>query len=198
MKLTFTATVESFDAVKYGQAVKNAVRKCFMKAGQKFLLAAIPRIPIWTGMGRGAFRNAEDLFGKVTNDAQSGSVRIRTTQNKKAGSGAGRGGGEAITFKYRRGYYYKPPGGSSIERTPQAGRQFATPTDKILEVSGASLASGNTSYYFRFEVNITYFDKFDREKWGAFKAGQDAIEAYVKANLELPDPLEFMTRKVIK
>ena len=82
MKLTFTATVEKFDEAAYGRAVRDAIRKCFMKAGQKFLLAAIPKVHIWTGMARGAFRNLEDIVGKVTNDAQSGNVRIRTTQNK--------------------------------------------------------------------------------------------------------------------
>lgn len=191
MKLTFTATVEQFDAAKYRAAVNKAIRSCFMKAGQKFLLAAIPRVPVWTGMARGAFRNAEDLFGKVTNDVTSG-VRIRTTQGRGA---AGRGGGNKITSKFRRGYYYKPPGGVAHMRTPQSGRQYATPTDKILD--SATLASGKTSFYFRFEVNITYLDRFE-SKWGAFKAGSDAVEAYVKAHLELPDPLKFMTRKLIK
>lgn len=192
MKLTFTATVEEFDAAKFKAAVNAAIRKCFMKAGQKFLLAAIPRVPVWTGMARGAFRNAEDLFGKVTNDAQSGGVRIRTTQGRGA---AGRGGGDKITSKFRRGYYYQPPGGAKHLRTPQSGRQYATPTGKILD--SAVIASGKTSFYFRFEVDISYLDRFE-SKWGAFKAGSDAVESYVRANLVLPDPLKFMTRKIIK
>jgi hypothetical protein len=196
MRLTFTATVEQFDAEAYGAAVRDAIRKCFMKAGQKFLLAAIPKVKIWTGMARGAFRNLEDIVGKVTNDAQSGNVRIRTTQNKKPGSGAGRGGGENIRQKFRRGYFYKPPGGARIERTPQAGRQFATPGLKIFDIAGEATKTKNTSYHFRFEINITYAD--DRNWWDAFHAGQDAFESYVKANLKLPDPLKFMTRKVIK
>jgi hypothetical protein len=194
MILTISATVEKFDKEQYMAAVKAEIRKVFMKAGQKFLLAAIPRIPIWTGMARGAFRNAEDLFGKVTNDKTSG-VRIRTTQGRGT---AGRGGGEKITSKYRRGWYYTPPGGQKIERSPQSGRPFATPTDKILDITGGSLASGKTTFYFRFKVDITYFDKFDTEKWGAFKAGGEAFVEYVNKNLELPDPLKFMTRKQVK
>lgn len=196
MKLTFTATVEQFDAEAYGRAVRDAIRKVFMKAGQRFLIAAIPKIPIWTGMARGAFRNLEDLVGKVTNDAQSGNVRIRTTQNKKPGSGAGRGGGENIRQAYRRGYFYQPPGGGKIARTPQAGRQFATDSGKIFELGGEATKTGNTSYHFRFEVNLTYAD--ERNWWEAFHSGQDAFETYVKTNLVLPDPLKFMTRKIIK
>lgn len=192
MKITVTATIEKFDEKKYMAAVKTAVRQCFMKAGQKFLLAAIPRVPIWAGMARGAFRNAEDLFGKVTADKTSG-YRIRTTQGK---GGAGRGGGDKITTKFRRGYYYTPPGGGKIERTPQSGRQFATPSEKILD--SATLATGKSSFYFRFEINITYFNTLDEAKWGAFKAGAEALKTYVEKNLELPDPLKFMVRKLVK
>lgn len=192
--LTFSATVDLIDINQYQLAVREEMRRVFMKAGQKFLLAAVPRIPIWAGMARGSLRNAEDLFGKVTNDAQSTTgVRIRTTQGRGS---AGRGGGEKITSLYRRGYYYTPPGGARIERTPQSGRQFATPTDKILELSGAALASGKYSYYFRFSVNITYFETLD-DRWGAFKAGSNALEAYIKANLTLPNPLEYTTRKTV-
>lgn len=191
MKLTLTASVEVFDKDKYMNAVKAEIRRCFMKAGQKFLLAAVPLVPVWTGMARGAFRNAEDLFGKVTNDAQSGGVRIRTTRAAKQGRGGG-GGNSG-----RRGWYYTPPGGARIERRPQAGRMFSTPTDKILDGGGVTLASGRDAFYFRYEINITYFTKFDQEKWGAFKAGSEALENYVRANLKLPDPLKFMTRKTI-
>lgn len=199
MKLTISASVEKFDKAKWDAAVKQAIRVCFMKAAQKFLLAAIPRIPIWTGMARGAFRNLEDIVGKVTNDAQSPTgVRVRTTQSASGRNTAGRGGGSKITAGYRRGYYYTPPGGGKIERTPQSGRQFATPGIKAFDLGGVSLATGNNAYYFRFEVNITYFDKLDAQKWGAWKAGSDAFQNYVEANLKLPDPLQFMTRKLVK
>lgn len=191
MRLTFTATVDKFDADGFKAAVRTAIRKTFMKAGQKFLLAAIPKVPVWTGMARGAYRNAEDLFGKVTNDVTSGN-RIRTTQGK---GGAGRGGGSKITSKFRRGYFYTPPGGAKHERTPQSGRQYATETTKILD--NAVIASGKTSFYFRFEIDITYFNTLDAA-WGSMKAGADAVEDYVKENLELPDPLKYVTRKLIK
>lgn len=197
MILSFTATVEKFDKDAYSRAVKAEVRKTFMKAGQKFLLAAVPRIPIWTGMLRGAFRNLEDLVGKVTSDAQSPTgVRIRTTQSTSTSHKAGRGGG-GRNIVGRLAYYYD--NGTRIQRTPQAGRQFATATDKILDVAGATLATGKTSFYFRFEVNINYFDLLDVKRgWNAWKAASDALEAYIKGNLTLPDPLKYTTRKIIK
>jgi hypothetical protein len=194
MQMTFSAIVEEFDSNKYLEALRKEVRRVFLKAGQRFLITTIPKIPVWTGMARGAFRNAEDVFGKVTSDITSG-FRIRTTRGK----GEKRGGGSNnYVAPGRRGYYYYPPGGSRILRTPQAGRQFATPPEQILNLNGASLASGRTAFYFRFKVDITYFNILDSAKWQAFKAGSDAVEAYVRANLKPPNPLEFMTRKVVK
>ena len=70
------ATIEKFNKAKYMGAFREELRKVFIAAGRKFLLAAIPRVKIWTGMTRGAFRNAEDVFGKVSVDKTSG-YRIR-------------------------------------------------------------------------------------------------------------------------
>lgn len=193
MNITFTASIDIIDETKYLDAVKKEVARVFKKAGQKFLLAAIPQIPILTGMARGAFRNAEDLFGKVTNDVTSG-VRIRTTRGKGQSR---KGGYKNIGGTTNRTYYYYPPGGGRVLRTPQAGRDFATPSDKILEITGASLASGRTSFYLRFKVDISYLD-INEVRWQAFKLGGDALAQFVKDNLTLPDPLKFMTRKIVK
>jgi hypothetical protein len=188
MNLTFSATVEKFDKEAYLKAVQAEMRRVFIKAGQKFLLAAVPRVPILTGMARGAFRNLEDLVGKVTSDAATGGVRIRTGR-----AGGSKNTGSNTTAKY----YYYPPGGGRVLRTPQAGRDYATAGDQVLDLSGASLASGKTSFYFRFKVDISYLD-INEAKWQAFKLGGDAMAEYIKENLELPDPLKYTTRKIVK
>lgn len=184
MRLSFIASVESFNQAKYITAVKEAIRLAFIKGGRQFLLAAVPRVPIWAGMARGAFRNAEDLFGKVGREGSG--YRIRTT----------RGGGAAAGP--RLGYYYYPPGGARIQRTPQAGRQFATPANQIIGGTPSLVSGGRTNFYFRFKIDITYFTRLDDAKWGAFRAGTAALESYVRANLKLPDPVKFITRKQIK
>lgn len=186
MKITMNAAVDLIDVNKYQNAVAAEMRKVFLKAGQRFLLAAIPRIPIFTGMARGAFREAEDLFGKVTVDTQSPTgYRIRGT----------RGGGHAIVSNFLKGFYYYPPGGSRIQRTPQAGRQFATPSGQILK---ASLVQTRYGLSFKFAIDITYVNYLDALKWGAFRAGQDAFIDYVTTNLNLPNPLQFAIRKTYK
>lgn len=193
MNITFSATIEKFNKEEYLKAVQAELRRVFIKAGQKFLLTAIPRVPILTGMARGAFRNLEDLVGKVTNDATSG-VRIRTTRLKTESRGGGRRNtGSATTGTY----YYYPPGGGRVLRTPQAGRDYATISSNVLDLSGSSLASGKLGFYFRFKVDISYLD-INEAKWQAFKLGGDAMAEYIKANLKLPDPLKFTTRKIVK
>lgn len=193
MNISFTATVDKFDKEGYIKALQKEMNRVFKKAGQRFLLAAIPKIPILTGMARGAFRNLEDVVGKVTNDATSG-VRIRATRLKSEKRG---GGGRNTGSNTTGTYYYYPPGGGRVLRTPQSGRPFATQSDQILDLTGATLASGKTSFYFRFKVDITYLD-INEVKWQAFKLGGDALAEFVKDNLNLPDPLKFVTRKIVK
>ncbi len=163
-------------------AVREEIRRTFIKGGRAFLLASVERIPVWTGMARGALRNAEDIFGQVA----SGRIDTR------------RGGRVSNKTGLPRPYYYYPPTGGRIERTPEAGRQFATQPDEILQLTGASLAKGRTAFYFRFNVDITYFNVLDAVKWGAMKAGTDAFENYIRNNIDLPDPLTYTTRKLYR
>lgn len=184
MKLNITSTLGNFDKDKFLIAVQAHIKAVFIKAMRLFLLAAVPKIPVRTGFARSALRNLEDIAGKVTADKQSGSYRIRGT----------RGGGS--DEKVSRDYYY-PPTGGRVLKTSQSGRQFATPTNQILNISGGKMASGRTAFYFKFEVNIAYFDLLDRTVWGAFKAGEQAMESFIKANLNngFPQVGKFLTRK---
>lgn len=188
MKLTVSATFEKFNSQAYMDAVREQIRVAFMVAGRRFLTTAVPRIPIWTGMARGAFRNAEDLFGQVSSSGPKRPVRIRI----------GRGGSRNNTPR-RTGYFYYPPAGARVARTPQQGRVYATPSAEILQLEGKSTATGRTAMYFKFAIDITYFTKLDNEKWQSFKEGGQAVADFMRDNIVLPDPTEsrFMVRKTI-
>ena len=184
MKMSISGSVPTLDMAALKAAIRESIRTVFYKAAQKFLLAAIPRIPVWAGMARGAFRNLEDAAGQVSLDNKTGGYRIRGTR-----------GGKTTQGDFRRGWYYYPPGGGRIERSPEAGRLFSTQPDKIFNFKGATLASGRTAYYFRFEVDIEYFDILDALRWGAFKAAGDAFVEYVKAEIQLPDIGRFIVTR---
>ena len=178
MNMEVQADAVKFNKDKFLKVMHEQVRQAFIKGAQQFLLAAVPRIPVYTGFSRGAFRNLEDLAGKVTKDAQSGGYRIRTTRS----AGGRRAGGNAeqvakgIPERHR---WYYPPGGGRVYKTNQSGREFATPTSDILPGSVASIARGRGQIIFKFAVNITYVDSLDQAKWGAFKAGEAAMLAYL-------------------
>lgn len=186
--LNYGIYIHKLDKAKLLNAVRNSVREVLLSAGRKFLLAAIPRIPIRTGFARSAFRNAEDLFGKVSVDAQSGGYRIRGTRG---------GGNQDRILRYRE--YYYPPSGGRVLKTTNAGRAFSTGSEDIL-IIGSTLASGRTAYYLKFSVDITYVDLLDRSVWGAFAAGEEAVNAYIRQELDkqLPDAAKFFTRSQLR
>lgn len=185
--LTYSIYVDKFARNKYIAAIRDSIQQTLTEAGRKFLLAAIPRIPVRTGFARSAFRNAEDIFGRVSVDKTSG-LRIRGT----------RGGSTKDVIRRYREYYY-PPGGGRVLKTTNAGRAFSTPPDEIVILSG-TVASGRNAFYLKFTVNITYVDLLDRTTWGAFAAGEAAVNAYIRSNIErrLPDAAKFMTRSQLR
>lgn len=184
MKTEWTVSIGQFDKDAYLTAVQAHLKAVLIKAARVFLLAAIPRIPVRTGFARSAFKNLEDVAGKVSVDAQSGGYRIRGTR-----------GGNSIEKKSSE--YYYPPTGGRILKTDQSGRQLATAANDILDISGMSLAKGRTAYYFKFHVNITYVDLLDRSVWGAFEAGNEAMTNFINANLNrgFPEVGKFLARK---
>lgn len=184
MKTEWTVSIGDFDKDAFLSAVQVHLKNILIKAARAFLLAAIPRIPVRTGFARSAFKNLEDVAGKVSVDAQSGGYRIRGTR-----------GGNSI--EKRSTEYYYPPTGGRILKTDQSGRQFATAANDILDIRGASLATGRSAYYFKFHVNITYVDLLDRSIWQAFKTGTEAMAKFINLNLNkgFPQVGTFLARK---
>jgi len=186
--ITYSVYVDKFARNQFINAIREAVRDVLIEAGRKFLLAAVPRIPIRTGFARSAFRNAEDVFGKVSVDKTSG-FRIRGTR-----------GGSVVDRILRYREYYYPPGGGRVLKTTNAGRAFSSKPEDILVISGATVASGKNAFYLKFKIDITYVDLLDRSVWGAFAAGEKAVDDYIRTNIgrRLPDLSKFLTRSQLR
>lgn len=183
MRIDFRAFVEVLDRETYLAAVRESIRAVFIKAARQFLLAAVPRVPIWTGFSRGAFKNLEDVVGQVGQD--KGGLRIRGTRT----------GGTRERILRREYYFPYGTAGSGILKTTQSGRQFATPPGDIFDFSGASITGGGrTRFSFNFEVDITYFNYWDRIKWMSFKNAEQAFSEYVETHLEFPDFTKYTKR----
>ena len=182
------ASFPELDEKKFIKAVKDACRQALLKAARKFLLAALPRVPIFTGFARGAFGNLEDLVGRFTPAGGGGKI-----ETKKKGLS------RAQNFA-KRTYYYYPSKGNRIIRNTISGRPFATKTADILSQGRAKIATGESAIFFRFSIDISYFNYLDRSKWDAFGQGTTAFNTELKTQLErlVPKIGKFLIRKDIK
>jgi hypothetical protein len=64
--LKLTASWPQLDRERYLADFKSAVERCVVLAARQFLLAAVPRIPVFTGFARGSLGNLEDVAGRVS------------------------------------------------------------------------------------------------------------------------------------
>lgn len=181
-------SLRELDRQRYLRDLKEHLNKALILAARKFLLAAVPRVPTFTGFARGAFGNLEDLAGRVTGAGTSARI-----------DGSKGGFKKAKSFQKKKYYYYPKKGRKGILRNTINGRQFATPTEQIFAQGRATVARTESAIFFRFSIDIKYMNYLDREKWGAFKAGQVAFDAELRAQLaKLPQIGKYLIRKDVK
>lgn len=180
----YKVSFPEFKADAFEKQVRENCHNALLKAARKFLLAAVPRIPVFTGFARGSFGNLEDVAGQVS----GGRIDAR------------RGGYTKANNYARRAYYYYPSKGNRIIRNTITGRQFSTPPNQIFAQGRAKIAKDETVIFFRFSVDISYVNYLDRAKWGAFKAGVDAFNAEIRSQLDklIPDMGKYLITRDIK
>lgn len=183
-RLKVTASWPVLDREAYLNAHQSAVNQAVMKAARKFLLAALPLIPVFTGFAAGAFGNLEDVVGRV----QGGRVRTNLKSVKTA------------RLLQSQTYYYYPKSGPRVVRNTISGRQFATKPADIIGSGQLTRATTKSRIVFKFSVDIGYFDYLDRTKWHAFAAGKQAFDAELKIQLDKLRPKvgDYIIRREIK
>jgi hypothetical protein len=183
-KYKLTASWPELDRDRYLRDFQSAINQAVIKAARKFLLAAVPRIPIFTGFARGALGNLEDVAGKVSGG------KINTAKS-----------GDYIAKPLRpRTYYYKHGDGTKVIRNQVTGRTFATqPKDIITEGRLTKVNINSSRVVFKFEVDIKYFDLLD-DRWGAFAAGREAFDQELKVQLNrlIPKIGKYLIRREVK
>lgn len=185
MRTIITASLDYINIELWKTAVREFMTELFKKAAVKFLNTAIPLVPVWTGHSASAFKNLGDAVGRSISIG-TGGAKVRTDKR----------GGKRV--RILRNEYYYPPGGGRIQKTTQSGRQFATQPSAILNTTGVKLASGRVAFYFKFEIDITYFNLLDRDRWHSFEIGTQMFEDFVKQHInEVPTPGKFLTRKKV-
>lgn len=185
LKLKVTASWPVLDRKRYLMDFQAAINQSVIKAARAFLVAAVPRIPILTGMARSAFSNLEDFAGRLESNGTS--------------FHSSKGGRTRIVPRKGRKYYYYPPGGTRIERTNISGRQFATPLPEISGEGRLTKVTQGSRFVFKFEVNIKYVD-INEPRWQAFEMGRKAFNETLKVELDktIPDMGKYFIKREIK
>ncbi len=166
----------SLDRERYLADYATAVNEAVIKAARKWLLAAVPLIPIFTGFARGALGTLESIAGRV----EGGKIKT------------GRGLRKKVKYYQPRKYYYR-----HVERNNITGVEFATKPDEIISPGRITKATKGSRIVFNFKVDIDYFDYLDVHKWHAFEAGQKAFDAELRIQLDklLPDITKYVFRR---
>lgn len=203
-------TSVTFATAKYSRALDEAVQTQIRQAAREFLRAASIAVPVRTGFARGSLQNISQAVG----DNQGGpsldntpakrflqaaralrSQRFATTgASLREGASEGKGGKLGIPVEYYRGH------GGRVLKTPQSGRQFATPAQNIFEQMGFI-------YSFDYSVAITYFNinegssnsRTPSAPWNAFSKGRAAFLTYLreKGMKRLPRIKDFLVEHKI-
>jgi hypothetical protein len=179
MKFSFSYNYLNFDQTGYYVAFKEHLEAQMKEAAGEFAKAALARIPIRTGFVAGAFADLESLLGNSARLNPIAAFIARTIKTARTlVQGKSTRLGNRRTFV--EGEFYYPPGGGRILKSPQTGRQFATPLSDIIIVEENLLR-------FHFQVDITYFNINDvnpghspTAPWGAFEAGKLAFLEHMK------------------
>lgn len=183
--LKLTVSMPQLDRDAYIRALQATVTDAIIKSARKFLAAAAPLVPVWTGFARGAFANLEDVVGRVSN---AGIITpSRGSRSKLIRGPAG-----------NKAYYYYPGDGTRIVRTNLSSRPFATKSSDIISEGRLTKATIGSRIVFKFSININYFNYLDDTRWHAFEAGRKAFNTELKAQLtKLPQIGKYVVRREI-
>ena len=171
MKITLNIKKETFDRDGWLEEVKKVVEQEAQKAGKAFAEAALANIPVRTGFVAGAFGQLVQLVGAT---AQFNPI-VKAVTNTL----------DSHRNPLNPEYYYG--GGGKVLKTSTSGQQFATQPSEMFKWV-------DTSYVFKFDIDITYFKINDlvpgfapSAPWGAFAAGEiayrDTVIKGLKASL---------------
>jgi hypothetical protein len=86
MKFTGSFVTATIDVAQYKKALELHLQKKLREAAGAWLLGAVDRIPVWSGMSRSSLRELIDLTGKSVAIVPKRGVQSRIPQGKLLGT----------------------------------------------------------------------------------------------------------------
>lgn len=154
-----------FDSKNYRKDVLKLIEKQFIKGARAFVRAAVPLVPVQTGMARGSFLNIGRLINLI--------IPINPTKfNKK---------------------YYHRPGYSGEDKTPELGASYSTPERDIITVTKTRLEFHFQTKVFHYLLHDEF--DYQTSAWHSFTTGQKAFLDVMSDLINvLPQPKAYVTK----
>lgn len=164
-----------FDSKKFAKELDRKSNQLLREAAREWVMAAYVRVPVWTGMARGAFKYAQGRSGPSAGVFLSVYLRV------------------LVPIGPRRTYDGEPLEVRS-DKSPQLGGRKSRYT-----ISGTAM-----KYTFSFSTGIPYFESNDQEPgrppsytrpWNSMQAGNDAFKNHIRQNAStvVPKVSEYLT-----
>ena len=168
-QLLLTMDVLEFDSAGYTEELKNRIRSLYRKGIRAFIVAAIPKVPVDTGMARGSFLNIGRLVGM--------SIPIHPISDGKV---------------------YYGPNGLRLPKTPQSGASLSTSSDEALQFKGNKFVFSFQSKVWHYNLNEFFGLKSNNGfPWGSFAAGREAFMKAMQTGSLFPDIHEYLLKSTI-
>lgn len=169
MRMYGTIDVLSFDDKEYSKALRKRLEKAFREAASEFVRAAVPLIPVETGMARGSFLNIGRLL----------KILIPITPTR-----------------FNQQYYIANR--ISLPKTPEQGALLSTPNNELFKWDGNKFKFTFESRVFHLTLEDVFGVRSPSAPWRAFETGRDAFIAHIKSLKGLfPDIKQFMSKATI-
>jgi hypothetical protein len=181
----------TFDSKQFLDVLAGGILEQMHKGAASFVRVATASVPVRTGFAVGTFQNILDAIGGTTTPLAINAAR-RVVPKVRSASRQARL--KSVLFPdLKRGIntkkvpkipveYYRGSGGK-ILKTPNSGRQFATPPGEVFKQSGMT-------FTFTFDIDITYFNINDvnvnkhtpSAPWLSFARGSAFYITYMRQN----------------
>ncbi len=183
MRIEGKVDVLKFDMESYSKTFKKEFEIHTKQAARAFVLAAIPAIPVQTGMARGSYLNVGRFLNINIPIPSKGSYQ-RTRKGR--------------TYTVRNPIYYSPTG-VRMPKTPESG---AALTAFVFETK---YTSNGIEHIFRVNSKVFHYTLQDEmhvrsptSPWYSMRKGRDAWINYMqKIEERLPSVKEFIGKTTI-
>lgn len=186
MRINFKLKYFELEIEKYKKAFNEAMQQHMRQCARAFVRAAVPLVPIDTGMARGSYLNI-GRFLRVNIPLSGRSNRRERSRRNKDGT--------VRTWTEANRWYYPPNGGARIPKTPESGADLTTFT---FTNDFGKLGFTINSKVYHYTIQDEDAGRSPTSPWRSMQAGREAFrEEMKKIKKKIPRLQHYMLETTI-